>query len=266
MWRYIFLALLPLHVWADLVLAAIPWRSPEALERLYAPLVEIISKATSQKVSFMVSENYTQLIDQVEDAKADIAIFGANSYVEAKERIPDLIYLATCKVPDDHYKSLLISHKSNHLPLSSYRSKHLALTDKASTSGYLYPLMMLENANLKPEDFATVTLLGSHYRVYEAIANKVVDIGGVSMTNLKGAIETHGDIFEIIQMSDPIPQDPIVIAPHVEKEYIDALKSALASDWAQKIFDKYKTDLKGVSIHDDSYYDIVRRVKAWQNE
>jgi len=266
MWRYIFLSLLPLHVWADLVLAAIPWRAPESLESLYAPLIEIISKATGQKVSFMVSENYTQLINQVEDAKADIAIFGANSYIEAKERIPNLIYLATCKIPNDHYKSLLIAHKTNHLPLKSYRSKHLALTDRASTSGYLYPLLMLDDANLKPKDFATVTLLGSHYRVYEAIANKVVDIGGVSMTGFEEAVKIHGDIFAIIQKSKPIPQDPIAVAPHLPKEQIQAIQNALKDETSKLIFQKYQSDLKGVAIHDDSYYDIVRRARAWQNQ
>jgi phosphonate transport system substrate-binding protein len=266
MMRFIFLALLPLHVCAELILAVVPWRSPEALERLYAPLVQIISQSTGQKVRFMVSSNYSQLINQVAEEHADIAIFGANSYVEAKERIPNLIYLGTCKIPNDHYNSILIAHKSNLAPLQSYRGKHLALTDKASTSGYVYPLLMLHEAQIGIEDFATVSLLGSHYRIYEAVANKVIDIGGVSMTGLEDAIKIHGDIFGIIQMSEPIPQDPIVIAPHVNAEYVDALQGALASDFAQKVFDEFQTDLKGVAIHDDAYYDIVRRAREWQKE
>lgn len=266
MMRFIALILLPLHVWAELILAAIPWRDFAALEHLYTPLIEIISKSTGQKVRFIVSENYSQLIDQVEEGQADIAIFGANSYVEAKERVPNLIYLGTCKIPNDHYKSILIAHKSNLAPLSEYKGKHLALTDKASTSGYVYPLLMLHEAQMGPKDFATVTLLGSHYRIYEAVANGVVDIGGVSMTGLEKAIETYGDIFGIVQMSEPIPQDPITIAPHVKKEYLHAIQKALLEDWAHNIFERYQTDLKGVAVHNDAYYDIVRRAKAWQKE
>lgn len=45
MLRYIGLVLLPLHVWADLILAAVPWRSFEALEHLYQPLREIILRS-----------------------------------------------------------------------------------------------------------------------------------------------------------------------------------------------------------------------------
>lgn len=266
MLRYISLVLLPLHVWADLILAAVPWRSFEALEHLYQPLREIITKTTGQEVRFIVSKDYNQLINQVAEGEADIAIFGANSYVEAKERVPELLYLATCKLPNDHYKSALISHKLKKAPLEEYRGKHLALTDKASTSGYVYPLLMLHEAGMGLEDFATVSLLKTHYRVYEAVASGSIDIGGVSMTGFNDAKKTHGDIFEVIQISDPIPQDPIVVAPHVKKEYIVALQKALQSDWAQRIFDKFQTDLKGVAIHDDGYYDIVRRVKAWQNE
>ncbi len=244
-------------------IATVPWKAPNDLKNFYQPLFDLIESKTSYKINFMVEKNYAELALRVKEKTVDVALFGANSYVEAKQKDPYLVYLATIKLPEDHYYSLIISRKDSHIKtIKDLKGKNFAFTDVGSTSGYIYPNYMLYNAGVKDPKkyFNTISMLKKHYKIYDAVASKAIDAGGCSITSLKKAIEDHGDIYHIILKSPPIPSDPIVAGGHLYPRIIAKLKEIFIEAQTSDYFKNYNGDFKGVSVKDDSFYDIVRDV------
>lgn len=248
-------------------LATVPWRSEGELINMYQPLIKLIEKSTKKKVNFLVTKDYSELSKRIKAKSVDIAIFGANSYIDAKEDNPHLIYLATSMQPNDHYNSLIIARKDSNLKkLEDLKGKNFAFTDRGSTSGYVYPNLMLNEAGIEPKKyFKTVSMLKKHYRVYDSVANGSIDAGGCSSTIYNEAIKKNGDIYTIVKRSAPIPQDPIVASGDLDKELIKTLQKSFKKANKSGLFKKYNTHLKGLSVKSDSYYDIVRKAKKFMN-
>jgi phosphonate transport system substrate-binding protein len=250
-------------------IATVPWRNSDVLEKMYQPLIKLIEDKTSKKVNFLITNNYKELSERIASKNVDIAIFGANSYVDAKELLGDkIVYLGTSMQPLDHYNSLIITHKDSQIyTLRDLVGKNFAFTDFGSTSGYVYPNLMLYKAGIKDTKkyFKTITMLKKHYRVYNAIAKKSIDAGGATASIYNDAIKRNGDIYRVLKRSMPIPQDPIVVSTHMGTKMISKLKKIFKEANKSIYFKKYNTDLKGISIRNDSYYDIVREAKAFKN-
>jgi phosphonate transport system substrate-binding protein len=247
--------------------ATVPWQSEKELFQIYHPLLQLLEDKTGEKVDFILTKDYAELSNRILTKSVDIAIFGASSYVDAKYKNPKLIYLATSKQPTDHYNSIIITKKdSNIKSMSDLKNISFGFTDKGSTSGYLYPNLMLSKANINPKkDFKSITMLKKHYKIYGAVASGSIDAGGTTNTYYQEAVEKYGDIFRIIKKSKDIPQGPIIAAPHLSKTFIKKIKKILKEETKNNnYFTKKRPNiLRGISIRSDSYYDSVREVKKF---
>jgi phosphonate transport system substrate-binding protein len=264
----LFILLLSYNIFAQdtLNIATVPWKAKQDLQKFYQPLFDLIEEKTPYKVHFMITKNYAELALRVKEKAVDIALFGANSYIEAKYSNPYLVYLATIKLPEDHYNSLIITKKdSNIKTLEDLQGKNFAFTDIGSTSGYIYPNFMLYQAGIKDPGkfFNSVSMLKKHPKVYNAVASGAIDAGACSTTSLQKAIQKNGDIYRILQKSRPIPSDPIVAGGHIYPRTIEILLKLFKDPKTNQYIQKYESDFKGISVKDDAYYDIVREVSSF---
>lgn len=266
----IFLFTIQLYSNDVLNIASVPWRSSDVLKKTYEPLIELLRDKTGKEINFLITKNYMELSKRISSNHIDIAIFGANSYVDAKEILKDkIIYLGTSMYPNDHYNSLIIAHKDSGIKsISDLKNKNFAFTDLGSTSGYIYPKYMLyEEGITKPKEFfKTITMLKKHNRIYDAIAKKGIDAGGASNTEYHAAIKRNGDIYTIVKKSAPIPGDPIVANKKLGKEMIEKLQEIFKDANKSIYFKKYNSDLKGISVRSDKFYNIVRKVKEFNKK
>lgn len=247
----------------ELIIASVPWRETEILQKIYAPLLTLLRQEFIGGVTFHVTSDYAELGERLNSGAADLGIFGGNSYVETKERFPSILYLATCKQPDDHYFSYVIVHKSSGITsLADMKGMSFGFSDRGSTSGYVYPLLMMSMQGFIPErHFARVYFLEKHDKVYDAVAKRAVDGGGVSSTAYDKAVSRNGDIFRIIEKSEPIPRNPIVAGGHVSAESIDRIRKILISAEESPVFKNSDSILKGFTIKSDSFYNVVREAR-----
>mgnify|MGYP001546421394 CR=1 FL=1 len=242
------------------VLVSIPWRDTATLNEIYAPMLELLEEKTGRKTEFYVSSNYQELTQRLISGAADIGILGGNSYIDARASYPGITYLATCMQPTAFYQSLIVSRKDRKLEqLSDLVNRSFAFTDKKSTSGYLYPKLMLLSNGINPQKDLSITyFLNKHDKVYDAVAKGVIDAGGVSKTALKKAVERNGNVFHILAESDPIPRNAVVAAPHLSQERIRKIRKILADADQSPHFQNSDSILKGFAIKDDAFYNIVR--------
>ncbi|MFH1153001.1 MAG: phosphate/phosphite/phosphonate ABC transporter substrate-binding protein [Pseudomonadota bacterium] len=246
-----------------LILASIPWQKTPILEEIYQPLIQLLQERLNTHVKFYVTRDYMELANRLDTGAADLGIFGGNSYVEAREKFPGIRYLATCMQPTDHYNSLIVVLNSSGIhDILDLAGKSFAFTDRSSTSGYIYPLLMMTQKGLNPETDCSITyFLEKHDKVYDAVAKGVIDAGGVSSTALEEAIKRNGDVFSIIATSDPIPRNAVVAGPHLSEERLFRIIDVLASAAGSPEFKNSPSILRGFTIKSDSFYAIVREAR-----
>ncbi len=250
----------------ELVIVSIPWQTKEQLNTMYAPLLDLLKRSLQKEVRLIIAEQYQEAGDYLYHHTADIGILGAASYVEAKEKYPEITYLATCKQPTAFYNSLIIAHKSSGIhTLSDLVGKSFAYTEKDSTSGYIYPRMMLQDAGLDPDAiFSATYFLNKHDKIYTAVAKQAVDAGGVSITPRQKAIEEHGNVYNIISTSAPIPRNAVVAGPRLSGKELSDIRAILEQAENDPKFAADEGILKGFLIKDDHFYDIIRKARKLQ--
>ncbi len=159
-----FLVTQPAVAAEKLVLASIPYRQEATLLTRFEPLIELLSRKLGRQIELDIAESYEDIGERLHHRVADIGVLGPKSYVEAKEKYPDIIYLATTKSPKGFYHSLIITRKDSGLDsLSALKEKSFAYTQTGSTSGYLYPASCSEKRGstrmpcFRPPIFSTST-------------------------------------------------------------------------------------------------------------
>lgn len=251
---------------SHLIVASVPWREINILEKTYAPLLTLLSRELSVPVTLHVTDNYQELGERLNSGAADIGIFGGNSYVVSKERFPAIQYLATCKQPDDRYFSLIIVHRESSITsLDALNAKSFGFTDKDSTSGYIYPMLIFRQHGIDPHTtFQRTFFLKKHDKVYEAVARRTIEGGGASSTAYPEAVRRNGDVFRIIARSEPIPRNAVVAGAHLHNDVVARIRRILATAETSTAFTASQSQLKGFSINDDSFYDIIRKARKME--
>jgi len=248
-----------------LILASVPYRQEATLVSQFAPLAELLSRKLGRPVEVAIADNYEEIGARLHHRAADLGVLGPKSYVEAKEKYPDIIYLATNKNPDAYYHSLIITRRDSGLEsLTALKGKSFAYTETGSTSGYLYPRHLFKKVNLNPDTlFSAAYFLGKHDKVYEAVAKGTVHAGAVSSSGMPEAVHQNGDVYRVLATSAPIPRNALVAGAHLPPALVDQIREILRSAEDDPAFKSSIATSKsnGFLIRDDSFYDLERQVR-----
>ena len=246
-----------------LVIASVPWRGEATLARIYAPTLELLERELGREVRFFVAGDYQELGERIRTGAVDIGIFGGNSYVEAKATNPHIRYLATEKGPRDHYRSYILAARGGPVDsLAALKGRSFAFTDTGSTSGYVYPRMVLRDGGVDPDrEIGPVFLLKQHDKVYDAIARGVVAAGGASSTAYDGAVARNGEVYRLVARSEPIPNNAHVAGPGLPEALFERVRKVLAEAERDPRFHADSRKIKGYSVRSDAFYDVVRKAR-----
>lgn len=257
----------------ELKFAVYPMNDPQRLLPPMTILAEYLSERTGDAVTPVITRDYNEMVLRLEDRSVDIAWLNPINYLKLKERLPALQYIATyMELNKDagriipFYHSYIITLKNSGIAtLADARGRLFAFTDPGSTSGYAYPAMMLRNQGIDPESyFQKVFFLKRHDRVIEALVNGSVDAGAVSDGTYHAAVQKHGDVFLVLEKSEPIPLDAIVAPGHIPPERI-ALYQRLLRDmpldhpFNASMMEHLGWPAAGFDIMDDTLYDGLRK-------
>jgi phosphonate transport system substrate-binding protein len=254
----------------QLVFGVPPWRKPEALYEIHKPIIEALEQQLGIKLVFHVSSDYESLIHKVQSELVDIVAFSPNLYVQAKQRIPLLRYLATVNKRSkqgglvDNYYSVILGLKSRNIDvLADLKGKRFAFTDYQSTSGYVYPNMVLMQQGIDPKTFfSDIFMLKKHGKVLEALVQEKVEGGATSNELLQELRENHGDIVNVLSQTKPIPYDAYATAPHVDPVLAARIQQVLLNirlsdaDYQRARFKKNQP--MAFSLKSDAFYDSIR--------
>ena len=203
--------------------ATYPSNTPSKIIQALTPLMEYLSAQSGDTFKLVVTKDYEELTRRIEEKSVDFAWVNTKNFVLLKEKNPSLRYLVTYLEHSKsgqitpYYQSFIVAMKDTNITsLEGAQGKHFAFTDKESTSGYAYPMIIFEEHHINPYTFfQKVFFLKKHDKVIEALMSHSIEVGAISDGTYYNALEKYGDRFSILATSQPIPLDAIVASSNV---------------------------------------------------
>ena len=171
----------------------IPNQAPDRIRAQYAPFGEYLGKVHNQPVELFVATDYAGVVEALASDKLDLAYFGGLTYLQAEKRAQ--LYPIVTEIDREthttkYYSAIIAPADSPIQKLEDLKGKKVAFGDINSTSGSLYPRIMLDQASLS--DFTNPSLFvytGGHDATVLAVQNRTVDAGGVERRIMNRLIE-----------------------------------------------------------------------------
>jgi len=225
----------------------IPNQNPESVEANYVPFGEYLSEQIGREVELTVPVSYGAVVEAMVNDELDLAYFGGLTYVQARER-GDVVPLVTEINPetgDTTYRSVIIVPSDSDVQeVSELEGRDFAFGSVSSTSGSLYPAIMLEDAGIDYRtDLGNFNYTNGHDATAQAVANGQVDGGGLEDRILyrlqdEGVIDASS--VRVIDESSEIQGYPWVI------------RNALPDDLKQEVAQAF------LDIDDPALLDLLR--------
>lgn len=235
--------------------------------------LRFMEKETGLYFKSGIPSNYIAVVEAFGSARADIAVMNSFGYLLANTKFGAEAKLKTLRHGKDYYSgAIYVNANSGIKTLKDLNGKKFAFTDSSSTSGYLFPLKILNDAKVK---LGNTTFAIKHDNVITMIYNGQVDAGAAFYSDafdgkIKDARERVMTQFPdvekkvlVLKITDKIPNDPFVfrkgMPADVTKKFIDGLKKYLATKEGADAFKAiYAVD--GVVPATNKDYDSLRKV------
>lgn len=211
----------------------IPNQAPDTVKTQYASFKAYMEKELGIPIELFVASDYAGVVQAMASDKLDMALFGGVTYVQAKELAdiyPIVTELDKATKSTKYTSVIIVPADSPAKTVADLKGKTFAFGDISSTSGSLYPKIMLDQAGLKvPQDFKEIKYTGGHDATALAVANGSVDAGGVEERILDRLIDQgRVDKTKIrkLKQSDLIEGYPWVVRAKLDKEFVEKVTTA----------------------------------------
>ena len=245
----------------------IPNENPEEVEAQYQPLEDYLRKELGREVELSVPTTYNAVVEAMVSGELDLAYFGGLTYVQARQRadVHPLFTEVNPRTGTTKYRSVIIvPADSGADEVEDLRGEDFAFGSVSSTSGSLYPSIMLNQAGLDYRtDLGEVVYTGGHDTTAQAVANGRVAAGGLEDRILydlreEGIIE-KGSV-RVIGESDPIEGYPWVVRDDLSDKDERALTEAYLNIEDPELLDLLRAeDYEKVRAEDYDYVEEQAR-------
>ena len=199
-----------------------PYEAAAKLTPIYDHIGALIGKEVGCKVQILITTNYTAEIEAMRAGKLEVGEFGPLGYVLAHQ-VAKAEAVATFGnkegKPDTYTAGIVTWPGSGITTLKQVEGHTFAYSDPASTSGHLFPAYALSKIGINPDTGVKAFYAGTHGASFEALRNHKVQAGELNSEEIEAAKVAgswQDGMFVDLWRSDPIPVDPITLAPSVQ--------------------------------------------------
>jgi len=234
-------------------------------------LQQFLIKDLDLEINVELPVSYISVVEAFGSKRVDVAIMNSLGYILAHDKFGVEAKLKLVNRGRDEYYGQIITHVDGPKSIKDLNGKKFAFVDPASTSGYLLPAYLFKQENIK---FKEILFAGKHDAVVTAVYQKKVDAGATFYTppdadgtpkDARWLLRTaYPDVYEkikILQLTGPIPNDPIVFRKDLPEDIKSKITNSLLKyiktpEGAKVLKDMYHiTDFKPAA---DKDYDKIR--------
>ena len=252
----------PLH------LVLTPSQKPTDLLATGDEFGRVLTKLTGIPVRVTVASDYAAVIEALRNRTADLAFVHPGGYVLASREAKATIVVRNLWHGKSSFTSRIFVRKDSGIKsVEELRGRTIAFVDPASSSGYIYPMVLLIQKGLvKNRDpktfFKEVVFSGAHDASMRALLNGHVDaIASFDLAReqyLRDPAERERLIF--VAETPEIPEAGIAARPGLDPAVFARIRAALLQIRAPEYADLLKRlyEIDGFAPAEDRDYDPVR--------
>ena len=212
-----------------------PFENQAEVMRKAAPIVSMLRRELKMDVRPFVAGDYPGVVEAMRGGRLDVAFYSPAALVMA-EKIADaqLILKSVYKGRSIYYSTIITRKDSPIRSLKDLKGKTFAFVDPGSTSGGVYPKVMLLKAGLNPDkDFSRVIYAGGHDAAVLAVLHGKVDAAATFSNDAQGhdvpwkhILKGDADQIRPLAFSPPIPNNAIAVAKDLDAKLVARVRQA----------------------------------------
>ena len=244
---------------------------PKERRAILSDLARYLEKELGRPIKLVAPVKVDGMAESLVKGELDILYISPLLYVKAKRENPAIEIFASVQwLKSRSYQGYILARNDSGIKtLKDLEGTRMCWVSKNSTSGYLFPRLILWRAGLNPETMFEEVFFTRYHRkalyqldegkcdvavVYNTLYHKIIEAG-----ELKSAIR-------IVTATGPIPQDAVVLSPKLPVELKRKIKSAFLGFDGETESSKKKSGgsvdgeirINSFMTVDDSHYDTVR--------
>jgi phosphonate transport system substrate-binding protein len=251
-------------------MAVVPSVEQQKLTASGEQLAKMLEKETGLSVKISVPTSYAAVVEAMGAKQVDVGWLSPFPYVLAHQKSGAEVILKSVRGGSTSYNGVIITQAGSKIEsIADLQGKRFAYVDALSTSGCVYPKVMLIKKGYDPDKFFGRTVFaGNHDAVVAAVYKGQVDAGAIYGGPVSDARERMlrviPDVMKktrVVAKTDPIPNDTVSVRqglpPEIVKKLRDGLLAVAKSEEGRKtVLDLYGID--SFASAKDSDYDSVR--------
>ena len=163
-----------------LIMGLSPIANSEKLIEDAAPLHKMLGDEIGRPVEGFIATNYIGVVEALGTGTIDFALIPPFAYILANKKNGTEALLTSINKHDEpgYYSVLLVRTDSGIEKVEDLKGKKVAFVDPSSTSGYIFPAVILMDHGINVEQDITYQFAGGHDKALQLLINGDVDAIG----------------------------------------------------------------------------------------
>jgi len=213
-------------------IAIAPIVSPEKSMEMYDPFVNYVGRKLGRKPTALYRPTYSETNDLIRYQRCDMAIICTYPFIRAEKEFGAQALVVPQIHGETTYQSIIVVPQASRArTILDLRGKRFASADIISTTGWLFPAMLLMDAGENPNTFFGEHIITrSHDRSFQAVLDGFVDgaaVHGIVYNDMVAEDPSVRQKVRVLAKSPPFGIPPIVVHPDLDPALRKAILSVL---------------------------------------
>ena len=214
-----------------LIMGLSPIANSEKLIEDTAPLHKMLGDEIGRPVEGFIATNYIGVVEALGTGTIDFALIPPFAYILANKKNGTEALLTSIGKHDEpgYYCVLIVRTDSGIEKVEDLKGKKVAFVDPSSTSGYIFPAVILKDHGIDIEKDITYQFAGGHDKALQLLVNGDVDAIGTyedAITKFAKEFPEVTEKVKVLQKSDLIPGITLVVSSKVDDATKQKIKDA----------------------------------------
>lgn len=219
-----------------LIFAPVPAENAIATATNWAPFVKALSDLVGLPIEQVATTDYASVTEGVLAGKVDIAMYGPLSYYIATQsgaKIKGAAIQTGSFGTSETYQSYLFTKagRGDINSIADVKGKKVCFGDPESTSGTLFPYLMLADAGIDSQKDITNVIAGAHDKAILGVINGSCDAGfafdTIALAPTGAAASVKGSDLKIVSKSKPIPNSPMAVRTDLPASLVKKISDSI---------------------------------------
>lgn len=195
----------------------------------WEPLITYLQEELKAEICYESAESYADFVKKMKAEAFDFVNVGPLQYLQTRAQYEPIAKVI--RQDRESYCGIIFAKKSSSIKgLKDLKGKKVAFASKNSTSGYLFPKLLLYQNGLAYDQDYKAKVFRCHDDVARAVIDGEFDVGACfedcRYLAYKGKEERINDT-HIVAYTDRIPADPILVRKSMDEKIKQALQEAI---------------------------------------